>query len=112
MSEITGEGGSVPITPREVQMYKNEYKHGAQLFQKALEQYTQSTNPYQQKEFQEVMDKALLVLNETAKELHNEKLQQQNAKISSDYEKVMQTPTDASAAEQLHKDLDRAKKSV
>ncbi len=111
MSEEISVGGKLPpITPRERKMYEQEYRHGAQLFQKALQSYVKSNNPYQQKEFQEVMDKAMRVLNETAKELSHKALADQNLKIQSDYQNFAQHSGDGVAFEKLNRDLDQAKK--
>ena len=109
--EIQG-GAPRPITPREVKMYEQEYKHGAELFQKALQQYTQSDNPYQQAEFQNVMDKAMRILNETAAELHRKSLLEQNNKIAQDYTAFNDSPKDNRMVTELNRDLDQAKKSI
>ena len=37
MSDVSGAG---PLGPREKKMYEQEYKHGAELFKRALDQYT------------------------------------------------------------------------
>lgn len=108
MAEIQGKG-PVPIGPREKEMYQQEYKHGADLFQRALEQYAKSDNPYQKEEFKQVMDKALRVLNETARELKQQKLLNQNDKISQDY-LAYQDQLSAEAKDKLDQDLERAKK--
>ena len=110
--EIQGDGGLPPITPREMKMYEQEYKHGAELFQKALQQYSQSDNPYQKAEFQKVMDKAMHILNETAAELNRKGLLDQNAKIEKDYTSFNNTPTDGRTVSELNRDLDQAKKSI
>jgi Skp family chaperone for outer membrane proteins len=108
---ISGDHPS-PITPREKKMYEQEYKHGAQLFQKALQQYVKSDNPYQQEEFHQVMDKAMRVLNETAGELNRKALLDQNEKIRKDYAAFNDKPTDSSAFNKLDHDLDQARKSI
>lgn len=110
--EIQGGGGLPPITPREMKMYEQEYKHGAELFQKALQQYSQSDNPYQKAEFQKVMDKAMHILNETAAELNRKGLLAQNEKIEKDYTSFNNTPTDGRTVSELNRDLDQAKKSI
>ena len=107
--EIQSSGGPVPITPRERKMYEQEYKHGAQLFQKALEQHTKSDNPYSQAEFQGVMDKAMRILNETARELNRHALLEQNAKIEKDLVAFQDHPADKQILHQLEHDLDQAK---
>ena len=66
--------GINPIGPQDQRAYEIEYKHGADLFQRALDQYSKSDNPYQKAEFKDVMDQAMNVLNETAKELMRSEL--------------------------------------
>lgn len=107
-----GDAGGPSHTPREIHMYEQEYRDSAQLFQNAVEHYAKSDNPYQKKEFQEVMDKALTILNETARELNKQYLLDQNAKIAKDYASFNKTPDDEKAVEQLTKDLEEAKRSV
>lgn len=112
MTKIDSTGDSSPITPHQKQMYEQEYKQGVQLFQNALQQYAKSDNPFQKKEFQEVMDKSLTILQETARELSRKALLEQNAKIEKDYDAFNQTPTDTNSIAQLNKDLEKAKKSI
>lgn len=102
-------GGS--ITPREKKMYEQEYKHGADLFQRALDQYKKSDNPYQKEQFSEVMDKAMRVLNETARELKRSDLLKQNQAIAKEYESYVNNPS-SQLASKLTQDLDKAKKSI
>lgn len=111
MSEIQGHGQN-PISPREKKLYEQEYVHGAKLFQKALDQYTKSDNPYQKEEFKQVMDKAMAVLNETARELKAKSLVEQNEKISQDYTAFTDQPGNTKAVDALNRDLEKAKKSV
>lgn len=106
-----GDVGGPTHTPREIHMYEQEYKKSAQLFQEAVTHYAKSDNPYQKKEFQEVMDQALNILNETARELNRQSLFEKNAKIQKDYTSFNETPDDKTVA-QLNKDLEEAKNSV
>ena len=108
MAEIHDTG---PITPREKKMYELEYKHGADLFQRALQQSGKSDNPYQKEQFGEVMDKAMRVLNETARELKRKDLMDQNKLIAQDYKAYQDNPSD-SVSKKLSGDLDKAKKSI
>ncbi len=110
MTEIQG-GGSGPVTPRQKEMYEQEYRHGTDLFQKALQQSAKSDNPYQKAEFQKVMDQAMVVLNQTAKGLKREDLEQQNQQIAADYKSYQQNPSDASR-KKLLQDLNKAKSSI
>lgn len=107
--DISGVG---PIGPRERKMYEQEYKHSADLFKRALEQYGKAENPYQQNEFKDVMDKAMQVLNETAQELMRQELQKQNSQIAKDYANFQQSPKDPDTINKLNRDLDKAKKSI
>ena len=107
--DISGVG---PIGPREKKMYEQEYKHSADLFKRALDQYSKADNPYQQAEFKDVMDKAMQVLNETAQELMRQELQKQNDQIAKDYATFQNFPTDPDTKEKLTRDLDKAKKSI
>lgn len=109
---IESTGGSAPLTPLQRQMYEREYREGAQLFQKAVQHYAKSDNPFQKKEFQKVMEKSLEVLNETARGLNRQALLEQNAKIAKDFASFNSSPDDAKTVEQLNKDLDDAQKSV
>jgi hypothetical protein len=110
MSSVGGPGE--PHTPREIRMYEQEYKESAHLFQEAVQHYAQSDNPYQKKEFQEVMGKALAILNETARELNKKSLFEQNAKIEKDYAQFNNSPDNKQVISQLEKDLDDAEKSI
>jgi hypothetical protein len=109
MSDVSGAG---PIGPREKKMYEQEYKHGADLFKRALDQYTKSENPYQQAEFKGVMDKAMTVLNQTASELMRKELKAQNDTIAKDYANFQKFPKDPDTLDKLNSDLDKAKKSI
>lgn len=100
-----------PITPREKQMFEQEYKHGADLFQRALTQSSKSDNPFQQEQFGEVMDKAMKVLNQTAKELKRKDLLEQNKLIAQDYKAYRDNPS-GEVVKKLEQDLDKAKKSI
>lgn len=108
-SDVSGVGG---IGPKDRKMYEQEYKHGADLFQRALDQYKQSSNMYQQEEFKDVMSQAMQVLNETAHELMSKELLAQTKKIAKDYATFQQFPTNPDTQEKLAKDLEKAKKSV
>ena len=109
MTEIRGSGE--PLSPRDKQLYQQEFKHAADLFQRSLDQYAKSDNPYQKEEFKEVMDKAMRVLNETAQELMKNELLKQNEKIAQDWATYQQNES-VDAQKQLSKDLDKAKRSV
>ena len=112
MADIESTGGPAPITPHDRKWFEQEYREGAQLFQNAVNHYSKSDNPYQKREFHEVMDKALNILNETAHELNKKSLLDQNAQIEKDYDSFNKAPDDAKTLAQLNADLEKAKKSV
>lgn len=105
-------GISGPSDSRNRKMYEQEYLHGAELFQKALNQYHASSNPYQQKEFKDVMDQAMSVLNETARGLMRKELDKKNEKIAKDYQNFQKHPDDPHFFDVLNQDLNDAKKSI
>lgn len=107
MSEVSG-----PLGPHEKKMYEEEYKHSADLFKRALDQYNKSENPYQKAEFKDVMDQAMQVLNETASGLMRKELKDQNQHIAQDYANFQKYPGDPDTLNKLSSDLDKAKKSV
>ncbi|MDE3046129.1 MAG: hypothetical protein KGJ02_05750 [Verrucomicrobiota bacterium] len=110
MKEIQGEGDNIPLNPTERKMYESEYKHGADLFQRALNEHAKSDNIYQREEFKEVMEKAMQVLNETASALKKKDLEQQNQQIEQDYESYRNTGS-LEAKDRLNRDLEKAKHS-
>ena len=111
MTDIRDAGNTGPITPREKKMYEQEYRHGADLFQRALLQSDKSENPFQREQFGEVMDKAMAVLNETARELKRKDLMDHNQLIEKDYLAYKDNPDDR-VTDKLSRDLEKAKKSI
>lgn len=105
---VKGPGPAGP-SPQDKKMYEQEYKHGADLFDKALNQYEKSDSSFQKAEFKDVMDKAMGVMNDSAHGLIRKDLEDQNQKIAKDYETFQKYPGDEHASKQLHKDLDDAK---
>jgi hypothetical protein len=109
MTEIHGE--PEPISFRDRHLLKQEFKTGAELFQKALEEHSRSTNPFQQEEFRAVMDKALDVIRRAAGELHDQVLLDESEKITEDYNDFQNSPASQAAINQLNQDLEKAKRS-
>ncbi len=109
VEHVSGKG---PVSPEDRNMYEQEYKHSADLFQKALDQYSKSDNMFQKEEFKDVMDRSLNILNEAAAGLIRKDLMEQNQKISQDYENFQKSPGDPDTVDKLKGDLDKAKRSV
>lgn len=109
--QISGNEGMGPLSPQEKREYELEYKHGADLFKRALTDYSKSDNMFQKAEFKDVMEQAMQVLNDTAAELKRQELLNQNEQIEKDFA-AFQDKDDSSSLEKLSKDLDKAKKSI
>lgn len=111
MAEIEKGGGVGPVGPQDKKVFEQEYKHGADLFQRALQQYAKSKDLNQKEEFKEVMDKAMRVLNETAKELKERERMRQSQQIEEDYKAYQANPS-PEAQKKLNADLDQAKRNL
>jgi len=111
MVESSGSGDVNKISPQDRKLYEQEYKNGAKLFQETLDDYAHANSKYQKQAFKNVMDKALDVLNQSARALNEDKLLQQNAKIQKDYETFKQQDT-PEAQQKLNDDLSQAKNRV
>ena len=111
MVDQVGNSGMSPLSPQDKRAYEAEYRHGHDLFKRALDDYSHSKNMFQKAEFKEVMGKAMKVLNETAAELQRKELQQQNERISQDFASFDEQDNSTNIS-QLTKDLDNAKRSV
>lgn len=112
MPHIHG-GASQPKepTPREQKIYKKEYHEGAVIFDKALHLVEKADNPEKKEMLNQVMEKAMLVLNQSAQALKNEYLKQQNEKIEKDFLAYKNHPG-KEEFEVLSKDLEKAKQST
>lgn len=110
MANVQGPGeGASPITPRDKILYEQEYRRGVDLFQRALSEYKNADEVHKKEAFHEVMDRAMQVLNETARELKRSDLMEQNQKIAQTYEGIQSGETDTS---KLAQNLKEAKKTV
>lgn len=111
IKSIGDSGAPREITPREKAIYKDEYKHGVDLFQRALQQHAKAEDVFKKGEFEDVMNNMMQVLNETARALKAENLKEQNKKIANDFAAYQDTPT-TDNQKKLTKDLDQAKRSI
>ena len=110
MANVQGPGeGATPLTPRDKVLYEQEYRRGVDLFQRALNEYNKADDIYKKDAFREVMDRAMQVLNETARELKRTDLMTENQKIAQSYDGLQSNETDAS---KLAQNLKEAKKTV
>ncbi len=111
VDQVSGNQGMGPLSPQDKRAYEAEYKHGIDLFQRALNDYSHSKNMFQKAEFKEVMEKAMQVLNETAGELKKQDLLKQNEALAKDLA-AFESQDDAANTTQLMKDLNKAKRSL
>jgi hypothetical protein len=110
MSNIQGPTGPTP-TPQDVKAYAQEYKHGVDLFQRALIEYNSADEVHKKDAFREVMDRALQVLNETAQGMKRPDLLSQNEKIAQDFQTYQSTHSEKDE-KVLEKDLNHARRLV
>jgi hypothetical protein len=109
MSNIQGPGeGASRITPHDKALYENEYRHGVDLFQRALTEYTKTDEIHKKDAFREVMDRTMQVLNDAARELKRTDLMDQNKKISDSFQGLQANEMDPSMLAQNLKDAKKA----
>ena len=90
------------------QVYKKDLDRAVSLFQKSLSGYEQSTEPHQKDKFKDVMDKCLVIIHETLKEVLKKEAQKPLNKVYQDYQKFI-ADDNPKTLEQLNKDLDSLK---
>lgn len=107
MADIEGMG---PISPQDKAQYKVEFERGADLFQKSFAEYQNADGPKKDL-FKDVMDKALQVMNETAKYCLSKKKQAEEMKLEQDYQNYIASGSSESS-EKVQKDIDRLQKGL
>lgn len=108
---MSGVQGMGPVSPQDRIKYQEEYKHGVDLFQRAINGYAQADEPHKKEAFRDVMDRAMQVLNETAKGLKDQELLEKNSQIQQDLQ-TYQATQNAQAKAQLEADLHDAEESI
>lgn len=111
MSEGVSGAAGRPSHEGDKAQYEKEYKKGTELFEQALDNYGKSDNTFQKEEFRGVMDKAMNILNDSARGLVRKDLEEKNKQIRKDYEQFQKFPKDQDSVDKLKKDLDDAKSS-
>jgi len=109
MSEIQKMGDDNPSQVHK--LYRQEYHHGATLFEKALHQSRKTSYGPKKKEFDNVMRMAMEILNQTARGLKDERLVEHNKKIAEDYKAYQENP-DKEHLDALQENLNIAKDSL
>lgn len=111
MSENVSGQGPRPLTPQDRAMYKEEYRHGVDLFQRALNEYSSADEIHKKEAFRQVMDRALQVLNDTARGLKRTDLMAQNKTIQEDLKSYESSQKDEDKSK-LAADLQQAQKKI
>ncbi len=105
MSEVSNVG---PSSPQERKLYQLDYKQGAELFQQALDAHEHANSPFKKAAFQNVMERAMKVMNESARALKEKGLENQNKTIEKDFTAYQ----NGGKPDPLKRDLEQAKRSV
>lgn len=103
--------GSSPVDPQSIAKYEEQYRHGVDLFQRALEEYTGAEEVHKKEAFRNVMDKALQVLNDTARGMKRQDLLEKNNRIKEDFLALQKSPQSATKS-QLENDLKTAERTL
>jgi hypothetical protein len=105
MAKIEGPSeGSGSISRHDRVQYEREYQQGIDLFQRALSEYDGTKDLFKREAFHDVMERAMVILNDTARELKRSDLLDQNQKIAQAFSQMNTT--------ELAKDLHEAKKNA
>jgi hypothetical protein len=108
MVSNVGDGGGLSSSDKK--LYKSEYKHAADLFERALNEDEKSDYMFQKDEFRKVMEKSVQALKDAANALNQDSYLEQAKKIEDDLATYQQDGGSKSSIFQLHQDLERAKK--
>ncbi len=86
--------------------YRNEFAKGVKLFEESLNAYETTSNDEAAKKakFKDVMDKALTIMNQSARGFLNQSGQMEEAKLEKDYQSFIASDNPA-AQKQLHEDI-------
>lgn len=98
------------IPPSTKDRYKQDFEKGVTLFQQSLSEY-QNVGDFEQKKImlKDVMDKALDVINQSAKGFLSQKNLQQPDQLQKDYEAYLSNAS-SDTYNKLNQDLERLKK--
>lgn len=103
--------GDKPVSPQDRKAYQEECARGVSLFKKTLQEYQKSQMPAQKEEFKDVMEKALLVIHETANACLSKELQKEEINLEQDYRKYIANPSPENL-DKLNSDLQHFQKNI
>jgi hypothetical protein len=103
--------GDKPLSPQTQAIYKQQFAHGVDLFQRSLQEYQHAQEPHKKAKFKHVMDQALQVMNETSRAALGSKGPAQTSKLEQDYHSLT---SDESARnyKKVNDDLENLKESL
>jgi len=101
------------IPPETQAIYKNEFSRGVKLFEESLAAYTSTPADQAEKKakFKDVMDKALKIMNQSARGFLNERGQQEEATLEKDYHSYIHSDSIA-AHQKVNEDLNHLKEII
>ncbi len=103
-------GVSAP-NPGARKLYEQEYRHGLDLFQRALAEYGEASEIHKKAAFQDVMHRAMQVLNEAARALKRSDLLAKNGEMEKDLE-AYEAKNKEPLQQKLLSDITTAKKMI
>lgn len=101
--------GSYPDDTKAI--YQQDFKESANLFQQSLQAYSHSQIPAQQQAFQDVMKKAMNIMNETAQVALSREAQKQKDKLDQQFEAFEENPSQQNI-DNLQKTLSKIQKNL
>ncbi len=108
MADVEGSGA---ITPQQKAQYRQEFKHGASLFEKSFNEYLHADSDNKKVLLKDVMERTLQVMNETAKYVLSQKKLEQENKLEQDYQNFISNESPDSA-KQLQSDIDKLQRGL
>ncbi len=99
------------VSPEDRRLYERQYVQGADQFKRALDEYSRADEVHKKDAFRQVMEKALEIMNETARGLKRSDLLTQTQKLGQELETYKNSQAEADKT-LLAKDIERAQKSI
>lgn len=100
--------GDKNISPQLQETYRNEYARGVTLFKNSLTEHQKAEDGPKKDKFKDVMDKALNIMNESARGFLSTKGQADQKVLQQDYQTYLANH-DANSYQKLNKDIDNIK---
>lgn len=115
MSDISASGGGYvdpkALSSKEIQAYKNDFAKSANLFKKALNEYSKTTEIHKKQQLQKTMTEALNVMNQIVKVALKKSGQAKEKKLQNDYNSFVAKKT-PQGMKRLSSDIDDVQKSI